>query len=853
MRPSPSFSLLASAAILAGTPALAQERAGDVSVPASRLDEAIRTLSSQTGASIGFRDPRLSRLRVRGANGRLNAAQALELMLQQSGARARRVAPGAYLIERAPKPPPVRVARAEPAERREPPAPPPEVHGTEIVVTGTKRDIPLNAYAGSVQIINGDDLSQADGARGTGAIEARVASVASTHLGQGRNKLFIRGIADSSFVGPTQATVGQYWGNSRITYSAPDPSLRLYDVRSVEVLEGPQGTLYGAGSLGGVVRVVPHAPDLDTLGGAAWGGIQQAQHGQAGTDGGVIVNVPIVEDRLALRAVGFGSIEGGYIDDTGRKLNDVNDVRSYGGRVALRYSPSSDLTFDINAVGQRIDGDDSQYAERGGGGLSRSSAIGQPYRNDFWLVDFVARKQWDDLELTSSVGYARQYVFEQFDGVAFTRAGDLVLLIAPVFDGNQFVYTDAGKVMLSPTASAPSAGLVQTNHIEMVTAETRLSRRGPNGTGWLLGVSLLHNEAKVHRDMQLAAFDTSLTGVRNRVQEATLYGEGAIEPIDRVTLTVGGRLTHSRLSGDIEDADRAPAFELDPTARATRSETRLLPSIALAWRANSAMTLYARYQEGFRPGGIAVRRDVIQRFKGDRVATAEAGARYGDRRLDVTLNASWTRWTDIQADLIDGYGFPTTANVGNGRILSVGMTTRWRPLPGLEFDASAYVNHSKVTERTALVPLQASSADKSGDVDQGEGVAGSVGSNAAEASLTDFNRLPNIADVTGRIGFTYRARLSDRDDVQVRGFGRYVGKSTLGVGPVLGMRQGDYLDTGLEMRAGNRARGVSVTLTNLLDSRGNRFALGSPFLLRDRNQITPLQPRTIRVGFDFTF
>ncbi|WP_163278767.1 Plug domain-containing protein, partial [Enterobacter hormaechei] len=74
----------------------------------------------------------------------------------------------------------------------------------------------------------------------------RVASLASTHLGPGRNKLFIRGIADSSFVGPTQATVGQYWGNSRITYSAPDPDLKLYDIGRVEVLEGPQGTLYGA-------------------------------------------------------------------------------------------------------------------------------------------------------------------------------------------------------------------------------------------------------------------------------------------------------------------------------------------------------------------------------------------------------------------------------------------------------------------------------------------------------------------------------------------------------------------------------------------------------------------------------
>src|SRR3546814_3098560 len=92
-----------------------------------------------------------------------------------------------------------------------------------------------------------------------------MASLSSTHLGAGRNKLFIRGIADSSFTGPTQATVGQYLGDIRLSYNAPDPDLRLYDVDNVEVLEGPQGTLYGAGSLGGIIRVVPNAPNPDAM------------------------------------------------------------------------------------------------------------------------------------------------------------------------------------------------------------------------------------------------------------------------------------------------------------------------------------------------------------------------------------------------------------------------------------------------------------------------------------------------------------------------------------------------------------------------------------------------------------
>ena len=182
--------------------------------------------------------------------------------------------------------------------------------------------------------------------------------------------------------------------------------MRLYDVKSVEVLEGPQGTLYGAGSLGGVVRVVPRSPDLRSFEGSAWGGVLAVQHGKPGVDGGAILNLPLKEDVVGFRALAFGSVEGGYIDDATRGVDDINRVHTFGGRAALRVDPGNDWTIDLNAVGQRIDGDDSQYAERSVGELDRASGIAQPFRNDYWLVDLVARKNWGSLELTSSLGQA---------------------------------------------------------------------------------------------------------------------------------------------------------------------------------------------------------------------------------------------------------------------------------------------------------------------------------------------------------------------------------------------------------------------------------------------------------------
>lgn len=808
MRRALSLALLSLA--IAAPPARAEERAAEVNIPAGTAGDAIRALGRQQRVSVGFRDRRIAGLRLNAVRGRLTATQALQRLLVGTGAYARRVAPSSYVIEALPRP--VGVARRAPPRAAPAPSQPgAQLVVADIVVTATKRDVPLADYPGGAQVIAGDSLSLGDGARGTGLIEARAASVTSTHLGPGRNKLFIRGIADSSFVGPTQATVGQYWGNSRITYSAPDPSLRLYDVKSIEVLEGPQGTLYGAGSLGGVVRVVPNAPDLHRFGGSLWGGVQAVQHGDSGYDGGAILNVPIADDRVGLRLLGFSGIDGGYIDNrdfgpTG--VQDVNRVRTYGGRGALRIDPGGDWMVDLSVLWQLIEGSDAQYADRKGNGLSRSSTIAQPFKNEYRLTDIAVAKRWNQLEFSASLAYAWQQVGEKFEGPR------------PLPDD---------YIGVPPTNSISLYS--QDNTISMLMGEARLSSRGPDGAGWLAGVSVLHNKGDVFRYFigTRSAPGVALTGVRNRVEEATLYGEYTQRLTDRLSLTGGGRLTRSRLSGQATAVDALFALRVNPDAADTRVETRLLPSVALGYRLSEPLTLFARYQEGFRPGGISVQKDYIQQFEGDRVSTAEAGARYSSDSFDASLTASWSRWRNIQADIVDGAGFPTTANIGDGRVLSLGGMGKWRPVDGLELEAALYLNDSRLSQPdTVTLPFAA-------------GVA------------VDRSRLPNVAGKSGRLGVNYTAPVNDRDRLDLRGYVRYIGRSTLGIGSILGREQGNYTDTGLELRLGDARRGVSVTATNLLDTRGNRFALGSPFLVRDEQQITPLQPRSVRLGFDVAF
>ena len=118
--------------------------------------------------------------------------------------------------------------------------------------------------------------------------------------------------------------------------------------------------------------------------------------------------------------------------------------------------------------------------------------------------------------------------------------------------------------------------------------------------------------------------------------------------------------------------------------------------------------------------------------------------------------------------------------------------------------------------------------------------------------LVRLDEVPNIARVGGRVGFDYARPVGNGLTLTAQGWARYVGRSRLGVGPELGARQGDYFDSGLTARIGTARFGVSASLTNIADTVGNRFALGTPFAL-GRDQLTPLRPRTLRIGLDGSF
>jgi outer membrane receptor protein involved in Fe transport len=799
-------------AIVAGCCAIASPasaRDQQLDIPAGTLSQAIAALGNQARVSVvvAVNDPALWQRPVPAIRGQMSVERALAILLRGSGARAIAASPGVWRVVAAPKP--VAVLKRAAFKRTAPPPLPQS--SDDIVVTASKRDARLDGYPGAVTVLGGLELGR-DGESGSDAVLSRVTTVSSTYLGAGRNKLFIRGIADSSFTGPTQATVGQYFGDVRLTYNAPDPDLRLYDVDSVEILEGPQGTLYGAGSLGGIIRIVRNTPDLDQTQGSVTGGVSATWHGAPGGDLAGMVNVPIVPGAIGLRAVAYGATEGGYIDDPLRHKNDVNRSNIVGGRAMLR-SEFAGWTLDLGGTFQQIHNLDSQYADAGDPPLTRSSRLPQGSDASYALGEAVASRRFGDLLFVSSLGIARQRLSERYD---------------------------------ASLPGGPERLFKQRNRTNLFSFENRLSRPMENGLGWVVGVSYLRNSTELTRALGPPDMPVPATGVTNRITEATGYGEVSVELMPHLILTGGGRYSRAWLTGEGQDVQPFIA-RANLAVTAGRVESAFLPSVALSATPLDHLTLYARYQESFRPGGLAIEGDFVRRFLNDRAATMEVGIRRGapeTGRADLALSASHTVWHNIQADYIDARGLPSTANIGDGRIWSISATAGWVPVKGLRLEGGASINDSRITRPNLTFFTLAGF---------GGVTAAPVSAATIAAILGPTSQVPNIANVVARGAIKYDVAVSDGAQLSLDASARYTGKSRLGVGPILGASQGNYLDTRVSARLSFRKFAVTLSATNLTDEVGNRFALGTPFAISGEQQITPLRPRTVRLGFDAAF
>jgi len=562
-------------------------------------------------------------------------------------------------------------------------------------------------------------------------------------------------------------------------------------VASVEVLEGPQGTLYGAGALGGLIRVEPNAPSLADANGWLAAGVASTAHGGAGWDAAAVLDLPIVRDRLGLRVVGYDSLDAGYIDDTAQGLANVNRVFTRGGRATLRWRVAQGWSFDLGGIGQRTDSRDAPYADVDAPPLTRASRIAQPSYNQFLSGRLVVTGTIGNATLQSTSGVVDQAVGERYE-------------VLQSF--NSLVFTGRDRARL-------------------ITHETRLAGRSATRS-WVIGVSLLSSsDQQVRYYGRIGVSAHPIAMIDNRALELVGYGEMTQHILRRLMITLGARVSGDWLSATATDlaSPLVQLVALPPSHLSTR-QARVLPSAALAFHPADGTTLFLRYGSGFRPSGLTAG-DKVAQFQADRLDSLEIGLRRGTPgrdRIALALSAATSWWRDVQADLEDGLGLPYVANIGDGRIESLDGSLTVRIGPGWQAVAAGFLS------RNRLYPTPAVAAN--GDAD----------------------RLPNVVRNGVSLSLDHTGTLA-RHPWQAGIRVRHVGPSLLGIGPFLAVQQGNYttLGAGTTLRLGPLA--LQIDGENLLDSRRNAFAIGTPFAGLVRQQITPLRPRTVRIGVRYDF
>jgi iron complex outermembrane recepter protein len=627
-------------------------------IPATTLDEALTLFTEQSGYSVGMAGT-LPRLKTPRLAGRSAAQAALVRLLSGSGLMAVPSGAASFRLEPRATAPQQSAGLREPARLTD---------LDEVVVTATKRRQNLRTIPVSMTVVPGEEIEAGLLPDGSRAAHLHDATTSSTNLGPGRERQFIRGIADSPFLGPSQATVSVQYDDARATYDAPDPDLVLLDMQQVEILKGPQGPLYGTGALGGVFHIVPRRPDLDHASWQATLQMQQVHSGGAGSGGDLVINAPLVPGQTALRAVMYATTEPGWIDNTGARDN-ANDTRVRGGRLALRTLLPADWTLDLQGVAQVSQTADSQYVT-GVSGLRRSGVLPEPHDNDFYLGVATAQGHWwgHSALLTSSV------VSHESDGVLdASAAAGLWGEVAPLR------YMDRRRY-------------------RVVNEEARLWSDADARVAWLVGASYLSARSSIAGTLEPASSaEREVLRLVQKAGEAAVFGEASTRIAGALRATGGLRVFRSQM----DNAGRVALLQ-EGEERASYSAT---PSFSLDWgNADRRRFLYLRYARAVRPGGLNLDSTELRRFAADKLSNIDLGARLLmlDEALAVDSAVFATHWSHIQSDYLLDNGLVGTRNVGAGRILGVESSLRWVLDDAWRVEGAITLQHARLHDSAVL-------------------------------------------------------------------------------------------------------------------------------------------------------
>jgi len=722
----------------------------------------------------------------------------------------------------------------------------------EVVVTASRKSEALSRVPISVAAYTQERMD-AQGVRNITDITRLTPGLALTpgtqDLGGTSQTISIRGI--SSTVGAS--TTGIYIDDTPIQQrslgnASSNTFPQVFDLDRVEVLRGPQGTLFGAGAEGGAVRFITPQPSLTHFGGYARSELASTSGGALSYEAGAALGGPIVKDVLGFRASGWYRSDGGYIDrvdpfTSATVKKNANSVGSYVGRLAFKWQPVDRFTATLSVFAQQIKADDAS---------SFFVALSNPGNSRFANPRVVPDTSKDRFTLPS--------LNLQYDGSGFSAISTTSYFARNV--DRTVDYTDYISALLlgGPGRYAPgeySSAEVDDSQRDF-TQELRLQSNGSGPFTWVVGAFYSQSKQTAFQHNLDPFLNTALarlgrgpfpllngnslfdTHARSEDTQTAAFAQVDYRVFDKLKLTAGLRYAKVDLS--------AARVSTGPVAGAGgvnfstgRSETPVTPKFGLSYQADPNALLYATVAKGYRIGGVNGPQNSLcasalasiglssspATYQSDHVWSYEGGAKVNlaNGRLRVDASAFDIEWKNIQQNITlssCGSGFVT--NLGSARSTGFDLSVDFRPIDNLTLGATVGYANARLTSTT-------------------------LGTNVSYGNNGDKIGGPPW---TWTLSAEYSLPVGDQDSAYLRSDYQHVGAgptkdySVFGVDPLVPPSQA-YDQLSLRLGVRRERLDLSVFVNNLLDQAPRLSLVRYPSTFLTNFQETTLRPRTIGV------
>jgi len=657
----------------------------------------------------------------------------------------------------------------------------------EIVVTATKRTTAIQDVPFSINAQSQRDIERA-GATTLEELSRNVAGLAIQNLGPGQSQVSIRGVSAGQIVRDqpgVKEQVGIYIDESVISLSLFTPDLDFYDLNRVETLRGPQGTLFGSGSIGGTIRYITNAPDLEETSGGLELNLNSISDGEEGGHVKGYINTPFANNKGAFRGVVYHTEYGGFIDAFGPAGGeDINSGSRTGGRFALTFQPNERLTINPRLIVQNLETDGNNRSEVFN---FLGAAVGVQFgeREQFLLT----REAFEDDTLIADLNVT--YSFDGFDLTSVSSFTDREILVSR--DASALTHSVSEDFALDPATNALPSNLRDTTELSQFTQEYRLSSNNDSALQWQIGAFYSDTERDYQQRLPTPGFDAffDVSGFSASIgatsadvangfpadspfnsdlpydlEQLSIFGEVNYALNERTEITIGGRFydydeVRTITSGGIFANGDSGTVD-------TTSSDGFNPRVLISYDVNENITYNAQVSEGFRLGGVndplntglCSPEDLqifggFQDYEDESLINYEVGVKGNYGFLQFNAAAFYSDISDLQATLDAGTcSSRVSFNVPDAHTAGVEFELKAKPSERWDFSVAASVLEAE---------FDSTVVDGSGNIIGG---------------IEDGNRLASVPEFSAAASaaYSFPSRLFSQDgDVYISGSVQFVG------------------------------------------------------------------------------